>query len=834
MAVTRARMVADLGSTDVTKAELDVLDGIPGGLTTTEVGYLDGVTSSIQTQVDTKLASTVASSTYAPLASPTFTGSVAGITKTHVGLGNVDNTSDATKQTNILSAASASDVGLGNVTNESKSTMFASPSFTSVPVVPTASASTNTNQIASTAFVTTAIDNLIDSAPGALNTLNELAAAINDDDDYHVAVTASLSGKVAKSGDTMSGVLNMGDNNITNVGDISLDSISSDAGTSINVVLGSDAGDDFLVDTDKLVVEGDTGKVGIGVTPDSEWHSTMKAVQINSGSLSAHDSYPHYVQLNANVVQKDSGEKRLNTSYKASQHRQWDGTHIFKVAPSGSGDISWTTAMTIDNDGNVGIGITAPATTLHVVGNLWVNAGYSDTPMDGTPGTNDICSLIGSGGYWGLRTDNTTKGFNLDVYNAGSPISAFHVAQGGNVGIGDTDPSEAKLSLVQANDLNCFTIDNNSGSSYGIYVENTGSSYQGLLVTSNHANPSKELVKFQADANFDVTVLEVENNGDGYGLLIDSNSAGKGLVIDNINGNYALEVYQGSSTSTCAYIHNDGTGQGLYVQQDANGDAILVDNNGNSNAINIDNDGTASALYIDQNASKPSIVASDGAEGYPAYSFRGEDNTGMFRPGATALAFSVGGGEAMRIQSDEQVGIGTSSNNWIDYVDGFHVTGGYGLGGGTKYIAGFRNGTNSNDAHGILIHAGYSTNNGTTHFITFKDSGSGTVGHIQTVSGNLQLVNTSDERLKKNIRDSEWDALNIINNSRVRDFEWKDGGHTMKGGFIAQELKEVWPDAVTEPTEIDDRYHVGTTYFIPMLVKAVQELTAKVTALENA
>ena len=834
MAVTRARKVADLGSTDVTKAELDVLDGIPGELTTTEVGYLDGVTSSIQTQVDTKLASTVASSTYAPLASPTFTGSVAGITKTHVGLGNVDNTSDATKQTNILSAASASDVGLGNVTNESKSTMFASPSFTSVPVVPTAAASTNTNQIASTAFVTTAIDNLIDSAPGALNTLNELAAAINDDDDYHVAVTASLSGKVAKSGDTMSGVLNMGDNNITNVGDISLDSISSDAGTSINVVLGSDAGDDFLVDTDKLVVEGDTGKVGIGVTPDSEWHSTMKAVQINSGSLSAHDSYPHYVQLNANVVQKDSGEKRLNTSYKASQHRQWDGTHIFKVAPSGSGDISWTTAMTIDNDGNVGIGITAPATTLHVVGNLWVNAGYSDTPMDGTPGTNDICSLIGSGGYWGLRTDNTTKGFNLDVYNAGSPISAFHVAQGGNVGIGDTDPSEAKLSLVQANDLNCFTIDNNSGSSYGIYVENTGSSYQGLLVTSNHANPSKELVKFQADANFDVTVLEVENNGDGYGLLIDSNSAGKGLVIDNINGNYALEVYQGSSTSTCAYIHNDGTGQGLYVQQDANGDAILVDNNGNSNAINIDNDGTASALYIDQNASKPSIVASDGAEGYPAYSFRGEDNTGMFRPGATALAFSVGGGEAMRIQSDEQVGIGTSSNNWIDYVDGFHVTGGYGLGGGTKYIAGFRNGTNSNDAHGILIHAGYSTNNGTTHFITFKDSGSGTVGHIQTVSGNLQLVNTSDERLKKNIRDSEWDALNIINNSRVRDFEWKDGGHTMKGGFIAQELKEVWPDAVTEPTEIDDRYHVGTTYFIPMLVKAVQELTAKVTALENA
>ena len=62
----------------------------------------------------------------------------------------------------------------------------------------------------------------------------------------------------------LAGALSLGDNNITNVGDISLDSISSDAGTSINVVLGSDAGDDFTVDTNKLVVEGDTGRVGIG------------------------------------------------------------------------------------------------------------------------------------------------------------------------------------------------------------------------------------------------------------------------------------------------------------------------------------------------------------------------------------------------------------------------------------------------------------------------------------------------------------------------------------------------------------------------------------------
>ena len=60
--------------------------------------------------------------------------------------------------------------------------------------------------------------------------------------------------------------LSLSDGNITNVGDIALDSISSDSGTIINVNLGSDAGDDFLVDTNKFVVEGDTGNIGINTT----------------------------------------------------------------------------------------------------------------------------------------------------------------------------------------------------------------------------------------------------------------------------------------------------------------------------------------------------------------------------------------------------------------------------------------------------------------------------------------------------------------------------------------------------------------------------------------
>ena len=58
-----------------------------GNVSSTEIGYLDGVTSAIQTQLNTK----------APIANPTFTGTVGGVTKAMVGLGNVDNTSDANK-----------------------------------------------------------------------------------------------------------------------------------------------------------------------------------------------------------------------------------------------------------------------------------------------------------------------------------------------------------------------------------------------------------------------------------------------------------------------------------------------------------------------------------------------------------------------------------------------------------------------------------------------------------------------------------------------------------------------------------------------------------------
>ena len=199
------------------------------GVSTVEIGYLDGVTSNIQTQINTK----------APIADPTFTGTVSGITKTHVGLGNVDNTSDANKpvstatqtaldlKSNISgptftgtvvlpSTTSIGDVSstelsyLNNVTSaiqtqiDAKSPL-ASPTFTGTPAAPLAVTGTNTTQIATTSFVQQELSVLTSGAPAALNTLDELAAALGDDSNYAATITTALGLKAPLNSPTFTG-----------------------------------------------------------------------------------------------------------------------------------------------------------------------------------------------------------------------------------------------------------------------------------------------------------------------------------------------------------------------------------------------------------------------------------------------------------------------------------------------------------------------------------------------------------------------------------------------------------------------------------------------------
>ncbi|HCO7710145.1 TPA: tail fiber protein [Escherichia coli] len=73
-----------------------------------------------------------------------------------------------------------------------------SPNLTGTPTAPTATKGTNNTQIASTAFVMAAIAALVDSSPDALNTLNELAAALGNDPNFATTVIDALAGKQPK------------------------------------------------------------------------------------------------------------------------------------------------------------------------------------------------------------------------------------------------------------------------------------------------------------------------------------------------------------------------------------------------------------------------------------------------------------------------------------------------------------------------------------------------------------------------------------------------------------------------------------------------------------
>ena len=241
--------------------------------------------------------------------------------------------------------------------------------------VPTQSASDNDTSAASTAYVTTAVAGLIDSAPDTLNTLNEIAAALNDDANFNTTVTNSIAAKLPLAGGTLTGDLTI--TNATPTITFSDSDVNYEAtiqGLSGSLVLKADANDEFGTESIQFHTGGSqraqfdaSGNFGIGTTsPDC----ILNIVDASSPSVRIKDtSQDCTLQLYA-----QNNNAHIGTS----------SNHAFVL------DTNNTERVRIDTSGNVGLGTTSPSVKLEVVGAISGSALVSKQTATSMTGANNV------------------------------------------------------------------------------------------------------------------------------------------------------------------------------------------------------------------------------------------------------------------------------------------------------------------------------------------------------------------------------------------------------------------------------------------------------------
>ncbi len=178
--------------------------------------YVDDKALELKVYVDDQMAKHLAAadphSQYAPKESPTFTGTpkaptpAAGNNTTQIAttafvqaaLTALINGAPATLDTlKEIAAAINNDPKFSTTINNALALKapLSSPALTGTPTAPTAAQSVNNTQIATTAFVKSAIAAMVGSAPAALDTLNELAAALGNDPNFATTMLNALAGK---------------------------------------------------------------------------------------------------------------------------------------------------------------------------------------------------------------------------------------------------------------------------------------------------------------------------------------------------------------------------------------------------------------------------------------------------------------------------------------------------------------------------------------------------------------------------------------------------------------------------------------------------------------
>jgi len=303
-------------------------------------------------------------------------------------------------------------------------------------------------------------------------------------------------------------------------------------------------------------------------------------------------------------------------------------------------------------------------------------------------------------------------------------------------------------------------------------------------------------------------LLHVSEGSSGAGRSSDADT----LFLEN-NGNAGMTI--GSSTTgsgSVRFADSGGTGRGVLFYDhssdfmsfhSAGNERMRIDSSGN---VGIGTTSPVAQFAVGGAGRRIEIQGGDGV-------IRGFDRTASWAQidfEAASYVFDISGSEAMRIDSSGNLLVGTTS----DPV-------------GSERI---RIGVTSGTINGICAAA--TTTAGGIALANRNSSGT-YVGGVSFTNTATSFPTSSDQRLKENIVDAP-SASDDIDAIQVRSFDWKADGSHQKYGMVAQELVTVAPEAVSQPEDPEEMMGVDYSKLVPMLIKEIQQLRARVAQLEGA
>jgi hypothetical protein len=324
-------------------------------------------------------------------------------------------------------------------------------------------------------------------------------------------------------------------------------------------------------------------------------------------------------------------------------------------------------------------------------------------------------------------------------------------------------------------------------------------SFSGAPVISARFNSSNDRMGFNiANSNgFPFLGYNVNNASASDSGTFDRNGYATRLRLDS--GKVVFEISNASGTAGNAITFNTP------MTLDASGRlGIGTTSPSRQLDVQVASDGIAASFGKSGGTMQPRLVvkASESASTITI----GADYAGATSP---ALTFETGATERARITAggDFYVGATTAAGGFVVVKEPVY-SGWY---------------TRTNHPTGVPSGYGYAD-------FLFNGSGIGSI----TQSGTTAVLfnTTSDQRLKENIQDSE-SASSLIDALKVRQFNWKTDSSHQRYGFVAQELVTVAPEAVHQPVNEEDMMAVDYSKLVPMLVKEVQSLRARVAQLEG-